>query len=955
MGNNLQIESFDVQSMRIFEMFSREGDVRLINHEFDTIENLEKFIDDNIDVGSCLFVQVFSGILDLELVQSVLSLLSSTLRDAKIIGATTTGEINNGHMSDQKIVISFSIFEATQVKTYYFPKSDYQNGVDAGSQIDSKKTKLCIFLSEGLKNDAQSFLDGFTSTCKDIVIAGGNAGDNYLFNQTYVFKDENIYDEGVVLALFESDVLQVHNAYSLEWTPIGKEMIVTKAEKNVIYEIDNVPVRELYSHYLGKETIKEIPASAIEFPLVKQEEGVSIARSIIAQTPDGGFVYAGHFKNGEKVRFAIGNVEEVLNNASKIQSKIDSKPTQGVYIYSCSVRKLFLKNQLEYELGLINDVAPCSGMFTYGEFFHANTKNSLLNITTTAVALSESLEINLKSEHKSDRVYQHTMLKSLSHLVNSTQGELDENIKFLDQYKMVLDESSIVSKTDKKGVITYVNDAFCEVSGYTREELIGQKHNITRHPEVPASLFLELWQTLFSGQIWKGLFQNLSKDGKTYYLKSVIAPIFDESGNITEFIASRVDVTELIEKEQTIQRHRYDLLTGLRSRVAMSEDLEQIKKTVILVVVNIDSFSTINDYFGYELGDELLRQFGNTLVDLAGHNEVYHVSADEFVIVCKKDRYDEEFKKYFIDLLNHIEEKRYYAGDYEHRLSVTTGIAMEENASVYELAHLAYKEAKELRKKYVFFNDDSFLIQKTHDNFLTIKKIREAIENDRVVPYYQGIVDNQTGQIQKYEALMRIIDEDGRVLSPYQFLEHAKKAKLYEYLTRIMVLKTIKKAQECEAVFSINLTYNDIVSDELRDFIFSTLSSSHASERIIFEIVESEGIENFAKVGEFIHDVKKFGCRIAIDDFGSGYSNFSYLSKMQADYIKVDGSLIRHIIDDEDHLLTVKSILFFAKAKGIKIIAEFVENEEIQKKVVELGIDYSQGYLFSKPDKNLIQ
>jgi len=201
--------------------------------------------------------------------------------------------------------------------------------------------------------------------------------------------------------------------------------------------------------------------------------------------------------------------------------------------------------------------------------------------------------------------------------------------------------------------------------------------------------------------------------------------------------------------------------------------------------------------------------------------------------------------------------------------------------------------------------------------------------------------------------LIRLIDEDGSVLSPYLFLEHAKKSKLYDTLTQIMVAKTFDVFETLEFEFSINLTLQDIQCTETRDFLYTTLQNSKVAKRAVFEIVESEGIENFEEVALFIRRLKSYGCKIAIDDFGTGYSNFSYLSKLDVDYIKIDGSLIKNINSDEDHLLTVESILFFAHKKGIKTIAEFVEDEKTFTKLVDLGVTYTQGYLFSIPSANL--
>ena len=928
--------------------------MQLFNHKYETAEKLDLFATTILTQKGTIFIQLFSGVMDKAQIQPILDFLVSKFPAAVLIGATTAGEIIDGIMTSGEIIVSVSLFDSTDIKSYYFPRSDFIHGVDAAKEVLTDRTKVCIALSEGLKSDSESFLNGFTSICNDVVLAGGNAGDDLTFTRTYIMKDNIIYDEGIVIAVLDSDVLQVHNAYSLNWTSIGKEMTVTKVDKNCIYEIDNRPVMELYKHYLGVEIFNHGPINTIEFPLIKINDGVRIARDIIAKTEDDALVYAGHFKIGEKVRFAIGNVDEILDHAVDIRDTVASAPVEATYIYSCSARKLFFSDQLNYEFGLINDIAPTAGFFTFGEFFHSDSSNQLLNITTTTLSLSEKNILNpTHYKHRDTVEHRQTMLKSLTHLVNVTQHELDDNIKILDQYKMVLDESSIVSKTDASGVITYVNDTFCEVSGYSRDELIGKNHNVVRHPDTPSELFKDLWDTIKKGDIWKDTFKNLSKQGETYHVKTVIAPIFDDMGDIVEYIAARVNVTELMTKDQIIRRQLIDNLSGLKNRTALLNDLENEKQEVSLVLLNIDRFSDINDYFGYEVGDKLLKSFANRLSETVMHNYIYRISGDEFAIICKDQVFNDELRDHVIEHLDKLENYKYSVLGYDHTLNITCGVAHAMYAEVYNLAHMALKEAKEQRSKLIFFNDNTTLSEKNRNNIWMITKIRSAIEEDRIVPYFQGILDNTTRKITKYEVLIRLIENNGTVLSPFWFLKHAKKSKLYDKLTQIMITKTFAIFEKYDYEFSLNLTLQDIVNDETRNYLYDTLEHSSASERVVFEILESEGIENFDEVADFIKTVKSYGAKIAIDDFGTGYSNFSYLSKLDIDYIKIDGSLIKNIKTDSDHLLSVESILFFARKKGIETIAEYVEDESIFNKVLELGIDYSQGYLFSTPQPTI--
>lgn len=538
--------------------------------------------------------------------------------------------------------------------------------------------------------------------------------------------------------------------------------------------------------------------------------------------------------------------------------------------------------------------------------------------------------------------------------IEMTSVKLNENLYFLHQYKMLLDESSIVSKADVNGLITYANDAFCKISGYTRGELIGKNHSIVRHTDTPTELFKDMWETIKSGRIWKNTFKNRSKSGEDYYVKSVIAPIFNETGVIDEYIAARIDVTELIHKDQIIERQLIDELTGLRNRNALFTDLKNGAENTTLALVNIDHFSDVNDYFGYEVGDKLLKAIAEYLDNAIYHTSIYRISGDEFAFICINHEYNDFLKETVTKHIANLEKCVFKIADNEISVNISCGVAYAKKWEIYNLAHIALKEAKGQQGKIIFFNDNQALKENNKNNIIIVNKIKSAIAEDRIVPYFQGIVDNRTRRIVKYEGLIRLIESDGTVLSPFFFLEHAKRSKLYDTLTRIMITKIFEVFEDSEYEFSINLTLQDILSDKTRNFLFDTAKKSSASNRLVLEIVESERIESFEEVAEFINEIKKYGCKIAIDDFGSGYSNFSYLSKLNIDFLKIDGSLVKNINRDGGDLYTIESILHFAKKMGIKTIAEFVEDEAMFAKLKELDIDYSQGYLFSVPAPSIL-
>lgn len=537
---------------------------------------------------------------------------------------------------------------------------------------------------------------------------------------------------------------------------------------------------------------------------------------------------------------------------------------------------------------------------------------------------------------------------------NASVDNLESSLNLLNQYKDIIDESSIVSKTDTRGIITYVNDAFCETSGYTRDELLGCRHNKIRHPDNEKSIYKEMWSQISSKKVWKGTIKNLAKNGTTYYVKSVIMPILNDDGEIVEYIAARTDVSELIKKDAIIQRQYTDELTGLKNRVALINDLSFKDEEATLILINIDRFSDINDYFGYKIGDKVLQAIADKIKELSPTDaDIYRISGDEFAIVhtclAVNAKRNEEISK----LINDLEKSKYEIENYDISLILSCGVAKGEKSEIYKLSHIAIKEKIRTNEKIVFYNENLSLHDQTRKNIEVINSIKLAIKDDRFIPFYQGIVDNKTKKIVKYEALIRLKEEDGKITSPYFFLEHSKKAKLYNELTKVMIEKSFKRFADLKYKFSINLCLQDIQSSETKQILITNLQKYKCGHRLILEIVESEGIENFKELSEFIVEMKKFGCEIAIDDFGTGYSNFSYLAKLDIDYIKIDGSLVDNIDTDLTQKITVESILFFAKKMNIKTIAEFVENESIYNTLNELGVDFSQGYLFSKPSEEL--
>ena len=390
-----------------------------------------------------------------------------------------------------------------------------------------------------------------------------------------------------------------------------------------------------------------------------------------------------------------------------------------------------------------------------------------------------------------------------------------------------------------------------------------------------------------------------------------------------------------------------DTLTGLSNRYELGNDINTITNPGLLLL-NIDGFKNINSLYGTSIGDNILKQLGKKLKDITNKYNVigvYRIGGDDFGILFQDNINVKEFS---LNLINKIENKPFSC--FDHNINVNISAGFSKDRPLIETADMTLKEVKEnIRIKYLEYSRGLDIEKKIEENLDVIHIIKEAIKSDNVVLYYQPIFDNSANRIYKYECLVRI-KNNKEIIPPNAFLPTAKKAKLYPEITKIVLRKAIKKFADLKYNFSINLSIEDINDYETAQHIFYILRENPlVAKKITFEILEEEGIDNFNKIYTFICKLKSAGATVAIDDFGSGFSNFEYLIKLNVDYLKIDGTLIKNMDKDEDIYFIVQNVVKIAKKLNMKTVAEFVHSEEIQKLVKSAGIDYSQGYHIDPP------
>ncbi len=550
------------------------------------------------------------------------------------------------------------------------------------------------------------------------------------------------------------------------------------------------------------------------------------------------------------------------------------------------------------------------------------------------------------------------VLHKLSQQIETNRTLLAKE-KILNDYKNALDASALILKFDEKGKITYCNEMLSRVSEYEPDEIIGKPFNFLHQETTSRSTSDQIWEALHKGEKWKGILECKKKNHQIFFVEMMIVPISDIHNSITEFIAIQTEITDQIFKDHLIDQLYTDHLTHLGNRPKLTKEIVE-NPDATLVLINMDSFKEVNNFYGNKVGDQLLIVIGEQLKQLTPNKtfQIYKLQADEFAILIPDPISDQELTE-LIELIQfEISHKLQIVDENQIQITCTLGIAGVstaniETSSYHDLisrADMALKAAKRQFKPYLFFDDSISIPLEYERNVTWTKKLREAIFNNRIIAYYQPIYNNQSRKIEKFECLVRYLETDNTVIGPYAFLHIAKKSKLYSKLTRTVMNQAFNVFADLPYEFSINLSLDDIVNQQTKTAIYNKLMDyPQIASRVVFEILESEGIEKYDEVIDFIRILKKSNCKIAIDDFGSGYSNFEHILRLQVDYIKIDASLVRKCDQDYYSQIILENIVNFSQKLNIKTIAEFVHSQSVFKKINELGINYSQGFFIGEP------
>jgi len=770
----------------------------------------------------------------------------------------------------------------------------------------------------------------------------------------------------------------------------------------------NEPASKLYGY--SKEEIQNMYIYELEG--VPKEESERLLKNII-QGDLKHFEFVHFSKNGKKI-----DVEVYVNKLS-----IENKTYIFYTVFDISEKVLLAKLfdmlkkintiliSVELESELLNNIAETIIMFDfdYVEIFKVKQKDNLeLMLKSGAPIENTSLEeekrvlLSKSIALQSKLMYSKASIPILSHNENEVVyivsiykkelqffdnyhvvgilEELEKDISFAlkkileEQNNLILRKALESSKgwvliTDEDGYILYANQTVCKISLYSCEEVISKKPSIFKSGYHDDDFYKRLWQTIKSGNTFESIFYNKKKNGEIFILEESIIPITLKDGTV-RYITIAKDITQEVELEKKLERFSFmDSTTGLLNingfSKAINDRLEYIEnqsKKGALILLDIYGFSILNQIYGFNKADEIVKKVANTLKELLEPEYVIiaKIGPDEFGIFKDIEKEGDLFA--FVDKINDI-----FASGIEieldnfrklDKLYINMGISLYDEdgdsfEKLYERASLALQEAKkDGAGKYRFFSKDIDVVVKRYVESQEL--VERALDKGLFKFFYQPYFDIKTKDFVGFEALVRIIDEDGSVISPYKFIDFLESSSL---LNRFQDVFLELVAEDMEFLISESkgkhfTTAFNISANSFKDDIFISKLMGLCQlfgDNLVIEITERTVLQDFQRAKEILSSIRGFGTKIALDDFGTYYSSLSYIKNIELDIIKIDISFVKDIVFDKRSLAVVKAIINLARELNTKTIAEGVEKEEQYNLLKEAGCDIAQGYLFAKP------
>jgi diguanylate cyclase (GGDEF)-like protein/PAS domain S-box-containing protein len=536
-------------------------------------------------------------------------------------------------------------------------------------------------------------------------------------------------------------------------------------------------------------------------------------------------------------------------------------------------------------------------------------------------------------------------------------------------YRVLDNLTNTVIEITPKGRISFLNNAWQQSTDYMISESIGKPFTDFIHESSRSIVgyIEEAYTELLSGnrQEENIEFKLKKKNNDFFWVKMILSPYFDENDALFGISGTINDITVRKKAEQELKHVAFhDTLTGIHNRYYFDDMLINTAQTTArtrhqhsLMYIDLDHFKIINDSQGHHQGDLVLKEIALLLSERTRASDVLcRIGGDEFAIIVNNTNV-EDAKHLGQDICKAISDASFKFEDKVYKVSCSIGIASIDGLALssdlyLQQADIAMFVAKERgRNRVHIYTEDDQLTDEIKQSFEWAQQLQKALHDDSITLHFQPIIDVQTREVAYFEALVRL-EIDGKLIFPDSFIGPLEKAGDMNILDRHVIgkaLQMMSQHQNLETV-AINLSAQAFSDDRLVVYIEEKLTQYNiAPARVIFELTESASLSNITGTQRLVNRLNELGCSFSIDDFGTGFSTFSYLKQIPAESVKIDGSFVKDMLKDTTDAALVKAIHDTAKALNKKTVAEFVEDEATLIKLGELGVHYAQGYHICKP------
>ncbi|WP_042349593.1 EAL domain-containing protein [Bacillus massiliigorillae] len=938
-------------------------------------QKLQRFLEEEgFNLYSNVLVHIFSGEISVDLITSITTIVREHLPQAVIAGCTTNGAVADGSMCEDEILLSFTVFERTEVNSVILQGKDFSNSKEMGKAIVNRvgrtDSKLLFLFTAGVNIKVPNLIQGIIDERKDIVIAGGVANHN----QPIVFTTDEIVEDGVVAIALSNKDLIVTAYQDHKWSLVGNSLTISKAKDNIIYGINGKKPNQLLKKYLGDYFIKDLPNTGSEFPFILENEYEKRIVFVNRIFRNGAIEMSHPIKDGDLLTLSYVDVQKTISRSERMIKRMAKQPVESIFIFHDFSRKRLLRNFTKQELEMLQTIGCHSGFISNGHLstLYDDEVASSGNVASI-VTLAESFHV----EDREDVLRSFTItneLKSLmvlEHLMQATTKEikaLNEELVVSEQYFKSLFENNtdFVYSTDLDGNITHVNESFTKIFQYPLQDVIG--YSISKFVDIEERAQVKI----FFNKAMKGKMQYYElplrlKNGKLEHFQVKNIPIIVH-GQIVGIHAVGRNISEQMRiEEQLLKLAYYNGHTGLPNRVKFTDLLvEHIersnkkKRELSVVIIDIDRFKHINDSIGHYSGDLVIKEIAERIKSVTPPGTyIGHLAGDKFTLILTKNVSIKEVRRVVQEVEDSIGRPIVH-NNQEFYVTSSIGISMYPSdgmdaSRLMKHADIAMNRVKAMGGNNVLFFNMK-MIEEAKQRTELESSLRRAIRNQEFFLCYQPLLDLQSEKLYGSEALIRWMHPTNGIVPPNEFIPLAEETGLIKEIGLWVLQTACKQNKEWQdkglgnLVISVNVSAHQFQQPQFVQQVKDALVAANLEPKYLrLELTESVMVQNMNHSIAIMNEIQNLGVKISIDDFGTGYSSLSYLKNFPIDYLKIDRSFINNLQEDNCDNAIVKAIITMGHGLSLKIVAEGVETEAQMSLLKIMKCHFVQGYYINRP------